>query len=67
MEFLGESMSPVDLVSFMGTYGREFPHFRGVDGIVGENNPTNPGLTANLDIQYIMSLGQYVAVAPAKE
>ena len=58
MEFLGESISPVDLVTFMDTYGRYFTHYNGVDGIMGRNTPVNPGLTANLDVQYIMSLGE---------
>ena len=55
---LGESMSPEDLVTFMGNYGRDFTHYNGVDGIIGQNTPDNPGLTANLDAQYIMSIGE---------
>ena len=62
MEFLGESMSPVDLVTFMNTYGRYFTHYNGVDGIMGRNIAGNPGLTANLDVQYIMSLGEDMCI-----
>ena len=58
VEFLGESMNPGDLIAFMDNYGRNFTHYNGVDGILGLNTPDNPGLTANLDAQYIMSIGE---------
>ncbi|KAI6657630.1 Tripeptidyl-peptidase 1-like [Oopsacas minuta] len=58
VEFLGESISPGDLIAFMDSYGKGFTHYNGVDGVMGQNIPDNPGLTANLDAQYIMSLGK---------
>ena len=60
VEFLGESMSPGDLIAFMDNYGGDFTHYNGVDGIIGQNTPDNPGLTANLDAQYIMSIGELI-------
>lgn len=53
--FLGQYASPADLATFFQMY---YPAANGeVLNIVGPNNATQPGIEADLDVQYIMSVG----------
>lgn len=56
--FLQQYMSTGDLASFVTQFDPTLP--AAAPHIVGPNDPTNPGLEASLDIQYIMSMGRGV-------
>lgn len=57
-QFLGQYYSPSDLASF---FQQEYPAAEGQKPTVnGPNQPSNPGMEATLDIQYIMSMGAKV-------
>ena len=55
--FLGEYFSPKDLETFQSRF--HLP-IKPVVKVIGVNDPTNPGIEANLDVQYISALGRNV-------
>lgn len=59
-QFLKQYYSPADLKEFMHHFGKGFPHLNEITHEVGPNNGKT-GLEANLDVQYIMSLGANVS------
>jgi tripeptidyl-peptidase-1 len=58
-EFQAQYYSPADLQQFWTSYV-PFAPFQAVANVVGFNNPSNPGIEASLDIQYIMSVAPNV-------
>eukprot|EP01101_Sappina_pedata_P004078 TRINITY_DN1672_c0_g1_i1.p1 TRINITY_DN1672_c0_g1~~TRINITY_DN1672_c0_g1_i1.p1 ORF type:complete len:725 (+),score=304.26 TRINITY_DN1672_c0_g1_i1:48-2222(+) len=54
-EFEEQYYTPNDLVLFFQQMG--LPDYSSLVSLIGPNDPTMPGLEANLDIQYIMGIG----------
>jgi len=54
-EFQAQYYSPTDLKSFWTKFV-PFAPFQAVAGVVGQNDPTSPGIEASLDIEYIMGV-----------
>jgi len=54
-EFQAQYYSPTDLKTFWTKYV-PFAPFMAVAGVVGQNDPTSPGIEASLDIEYIMGV-----------
>ncbi|XP_063692648.1 tripeptidyl-peptidase 1-like [Bolinopsis microptera] len=59
-QFLKQFYSAGDLTKFMSHFGKGFPHLNKISHEVGPNSG-KAGLEANLDVQYIMSLGANVS------
>jgi tripeptidyl-peptidase-1 len=54
-EFQAQYYAPTDLKQFWSTYV-PFAPFQAVAGVVGQNDPTSPGVEASLDIEYLMGV-----------
>lgn len=59
-QFLNQHFSPTDLKEFMYFFGKSFPHLKEVTTVVGPNKG-KAGLEANLDVQYMMSIGANIS------
>lgn len=55
--FLRQFFDPTDLVAFQSRYG--IPN-KPIAKVVGKNEPNDPGVEANLDVQYISATGRGV-------
>jgi len=54
-EFQGEYYSPTDLATFFKNYV-PFAAPQTIASVIGTNKPTDPGLEASLDVQYLMGV-----------
>jgi len=56
-QFLGQYYDPTDLAKFQSTYNLQA---QPVSNVVGPNDPSQPGVEASLDIEYIMAIAPQV-------
>jgi len=54
-EFQAQYYSPADLQSFWTKFV-PFAPFQAVAGVIGQNDPSSPGIEASLDIEYLMGV-----------